>query len=256
MLLRPRARQSWIPLLLWLAATSAGPLHAQAGKFPPDSLINTRVFPRSTPVRQVIDRMRDISLGLGVRCQYCHKGEEGQSLSTFDFASDDKRTKRTARQMMLMVQEIAHRVDTLPERPADHVELTCRTCHRGVSRPETLSSLMVRTSLKDGADSASALYRRLRERYFGRDSYDFGEGTLAAAANDLAAASRYDLAFASLALNDEQFPASANLALVRGDLELRRNDTTAAAAGYREALRRDPKNDQARRRLNEIKRAP
>jgi len=35
-------------------------------------------------------------------------------LERFDFAKDEKRTKLVARQMMLMVQEINRRLDTLP----------------------------------------------------------------------------------------------------------------------------------------------
>lgn len=243
--------------LFGLLLLLSGPLTAQvAGKFPPDSLVNPKFFARGTPVRQVLDRMRGISQQLGVRCQYCHLGEEGKPLSTFDFASDEKRTKLTARQMLHMVTEINHRLDTLPQRPADKVEVTCRTCHRGVSRPETLASMITRTTLTGGADSGAALYQRLRDRYFGRDAYDFGEQSLNSAASDLAGNNRYDLAFATVALNDKQFPGSATLAMFRGELELGRADTTAAAAAFREALKRDPQFDPARRRLTEIKRAP
>src|SRR5438552_16549148 len=86
-------------------------LTAQAGKFPPDSLVNVKVIPRSTPVIQVIGTMRNFTSYLGVRCQFCHKGEEGLPLDRFDFTSDDKRTKQVARQMMRMVDEINRRLD-------------------------------------------------------------------------------------------------------------------------------------------------
>ena len=33
--------------------------------------------------------MPGFTRALGVRCSYCHVGEEGESLSTYDFASDD-----------------------------------------------------------------------------------------------------------------------------------------------------------------------
>jgi hypothetical protein len=251
------SRPSVLRVLSILSVLLASPLGAQvAGKFPPDSLVNPKFFARGTPVRQVLDRMRGMSLQLGVRCQYCHLGEEGKPLSTFDFASDEKRTKQTAREMLHLVAEINRRLDTLPQRPANTVEVTCRTCHRGVSRPETLASLVVQSSLSHGPDSAAVLYQRLRDRYFGRDAYDFGEQSLNAAASDLAGTNRYDLAFAAVALNDRQFPASATLAMFRGELELGRSDTTAAAAAFREALRRDPQFEAARRRLTEIKRAP
>ena len=85
-----------------VSITAAVPAQV-AGKFPPDSLLNTQVIPRSTPVIQVVGQMRNITFALGVRCQFCHIGEEGKPLEQFDFASDQKRNKLVARQMMRMV---------------------------------------------------------------------------------------------------------------------------------------------------------
>ena len=242
---------------LALLAVLAGPSSAQAqaaGKFPPDSLVNLKVIPKDTPVREVIGIMRGFSIGLGVRCQYCHVGEEGKPLATFDFVSDEKRTKKVARQMLAMVSEIDQRIDTIPDRPRPEVAVTCRTCHRGVSRPVPLATIKVDASKAGGADSAARSYEALRERYYGRDAYDFGEGTLNAAALELARDKRYDLAFPLVDLNDRQFPNAAGIAVFRGDLELMRGDTTAAATAWRTALARDPKNQEAAARLKEVKR--
>jgi len=84
--------------LIGAALPAAAPaLAAQAaGKFPPDSLLNVKVIPRSTPVIQVIGMMRNFTSYLGVRCQFCHQGEEGLPLEQFDFPSDAKRTKQVA----------------------------------------------------------------------------------------------------------------------------------------------------------------
>ena len=91
---------------------AAAPLASQAtGKFPPDSLLNVKVFPRNTPVAEVTAAMRGFAIGLGVRCQFCHVPEEGMPLERFDFASDEKRPKLVARQMMRMVQEISSVID-------------------------------------------------------------------------------------------------------------------------------------------------
>ena len=235
----------------------AGAVVAQAqapGHWPPDSLINTKVFPRSTPVIQVVGAMRNITGALGVRCQFCHVGEEGMPLERFDFAKDEKRTKLVARQMMLMVQEINRRLDTLPEH--DHtgpsLEVTCATCHRGVSRPMPLATLMEATATSAGADSATRLYRALRERYFGRDAYDFGESSLNIAAFRLGRASRFDDAFALLRLNEELFPGSSGMYVFRGNIFLMRNDTAGAVAAFREAVRRDSTNQEAKGRLRAI----
>jgi hypothetical protein len=85
-----------------------------------------------------------------------------------------------------MVEEINRRLDTLleHEHTEPSVQVTCATCHRGVSRPMPLETLMQATATAAGADSATRLYRALRERYYGRDSYDFGEPTREAVRRD------------------------------------------------------------------------
>ena len=245
-------------LLLALACTGwTAPLAAQAsGHFPPDSLINVKVIPKSTPVMQVVGMMRNFTGALGVRCPFCHVGQEGQPLGQFDFAKDEKRTKLTARQMMRMVEEINHRLDTLPEheKMTSHVEVTCNTCHRGVSRPMPLEQLLMETAQMSGADSATRAYRALRERYYGRASYDFGEPTLNIAAFRLARAGKFDDAFAILRLNEVQFPNSSNLSTFRGNIDLMKGDTAAAIAAFREAVKRDSTNGEAQGRLRQLTR--
>lgn len=223
-----------------------------AGRWPPDSLRNTQVIPRNTPVSQVIGMMRNFAFDLGVRCQFCHLGEEGMPLERFDFTSDEKRTKRVARQMMRMVEEINRRVDTLPERVAPALQVTCRTCHHGVSRPAPLSTLMVEITQAAGADSALRAYRALRDRYYGSDSYDFREATLNIAAFRLGRANRVAEALVILDFNEQLFPNSSAMAVFRGNIQLMRADTTAAEAAFREAIRRDSTNAEARGRLRDI----
>ena len=245
------------PLAALALLLLGAPLSGQApGKWPPDSLVNLRVIPKNTPVMQVVGMMRNITGDLGVRCQFCHVGEEGQPLEQFDFASDQKRTKGVARQMMLMVREINSRLDTLPERPTPLLQVTCATCHRGTSRPIPLFALMVETSQASGADSAIAAYRTLRRRYYGRDAFDFGEPSLNIAAFRLGQAKRYDEAFALLRLNEEFFPASSGMYVFRGNINLMRGDTAAAETAFREAIRRDSTNNEARGRLRAIGRRP
>ncbi|MEW5915713.1 MAG: c-type cytochrome, partial [Gemmatimonadota bacterium] len=193
-----------------------------------------------------------ITAALGVRCQFCHIGEEGLDLARFDFASDEKRTKVIAREMMRMVETINRRLDSLPGRATPPVQVTCTTCHRGVSRPVPLSQVLVEAATAGGADSAIRAYRALRERYHGGDAYDFREPSLNIAAFRLGRASRFDEAFALLRLNEELFPGSSAMYVFRGNINLMRADTTEAAAAFREAIRRDPGNQEARGRLRDI----
>jgi hypothetical protein len=225
------------------APPPGGPAHS-------DTLRNLKVLPKTMTRREVIGVMRGFSSGLGVRCQYCHKGEEGKPLDTFDFASDEKRTKETARLMMKMVQDInGQQLTKIPDRPKPEVAVTCMTCHRGIPRPQPLGQAMVNALEAGGPDSARSAYRTLKERYYGRAAYDFGEPSLIGAALDLARDKRYDQALALLALNDEQFPSSANTQDNIGDVQLARGDTTKAIAAYRAALQRDSTDFQAKGRL-------
>jgi len=225
-------------------------------KFPPDSLVNTRVISHATPVLNVIGTMRNFTSYLGVRCQYCHVGVEGQPLDKFDFVSDEKRTKVVARQMMLMVQEINRRLDSLPAGIGAKLQVTCNTCHRGTSRPFPLSTLISDAATSAGADSAVRAYRALRERYYGRDAYDFGEGSLNTAAFRLGGLKKFDEALAILKLNEELYPNSSGMYVFRGNINLMKADTTAAEAAFREAVRRDPNNQEAKGRLQAIGKQP
>lgn len=234
-----------------------GALASQAsGKWPPDSLVNVQVLPKTTPVMDVVGAMRNFAVGLGVRCQYCHVGEEGMPLERFDFPNDEKRTKLVARQMMRMVQEINRRLDTIPGRTSPGLEVSCVTCHRGVNKPTPLATLIAEAATTAGADSAIRAYRALRERYYGRDTYDFGEGSLNTAAFRAGRAGKYDEAFALLKLNEELFPKSSGMYVFRGNINLMKGDTTAAEAAFREAIKRDPANGEARGRLRAIGKQP
>jgi hypothetical protein len=231
---------------------AAAPARAQ-GRFPPDSLVNLKFFPRTIGVRDLIDTMRFFTSALGVRCQFCHVGREGMPLDSFDFRSDDKRTKRTARVMLDMVHHInMEHLAEVPERPEPHVVVTCFTCHRGVSRPFDLATVMLQTTRQAGLDSAVRTYRALRERYYGRAAYDFGEPSLNSAAEGLLADRRFDDALALLRLNAEFFPASLQIPTRMGEAFLLKGDTASAIASYRQALQRDSTSFLARRRLGQL----
>ena len=84
---------------------------------------------------QLLSNMKFFAQSLGVRCTYCHVGEEGKPLSTFDFASDAKDKKLVARKMLAM----AHRINSQDFGVTDSSKLkvTCFTCHRGSTHPLT-----------------------------------------------------------------------------------------------------------------------
>ncbi len=240
---------------LWLSLAVPTAASAQ-GRFPPDSLVNIQVLPEEMTPGQLVAQMRDYTAALGVRCQYCHEGIEGQSLATFDFVKDSKRPKLVAREMIRMVQLINGRIDSLPGRERGGPQVSCMTCHRGVTRPMPLSTLLADVARTAGADSAIRAYQGLRTRYFGGDAYDFREASLNIAAASLGTSMHFAEALALLDFNETMFPTSSGLPVFRGNILLRRGDTTGAEAAYREALRRDSTNGEARGRLRTIGRTP
>jgi len=178
-------------------------------------------------------------------------------LDSFNFRSDDKRTKRAARVMLDMVHHInmEHLAD-VPERPEPHVVVTCFTCHRGVNRPFDLATIMLQTARQAGLDSAVRAYRALREQYYGRAAYDFGEPSLNSVSEGLLGDRRFDDALAVLRLNAEYFPNSLQIPTRMGEAFLAKGDTANAIASYRQAVQRDSTSFLARRRLRGLGASP
>lgn len=186
---------------LWPASVSA--------QFPPDSFTNLKVLPADIGQRELLDLMAGFTRALAVRCTHCHVGEEGQPLSSYDFASDEKPTKRKARVMIDMVHHIneSHLAE-LPERIEPPLEVECFTCHRGVTVPRKLQDVLLQAYASAGLDSTIATYRGLRDRYYGRAAYDFGEVPLVDVANQVRAGGNLADAVALYELNVEMHPDS------------------------------------------------
>lgn len=87
----------------------------------PSAPKNLQVLPKDLTRAQVVEKMRGMAAGLGVKCDFCHV------IPAFD--KDDKDTKLIARRMLRMVDAINH--DNFSDRP----EVSCYTCHRGQQKP-------------------------------------------------------------------------------------------------------------------------
>ena len=238
-----------LPLLALLLTTT--PAVAQ---FPPDSTVNLQVLPDTMPVRDVINVMRSFSNALGVRCPYCHVGDESEPLSEFDFVSDDMPAKAKAREMLRMVAAINREwLDSLPRRPTPVVEVRCITCHRGQPRPIMMADLLVQIVDSAGADVAVARYRALRDRFYGGDTYDFRAGPVSAAAATLLRDGRPADARTLLTLNADHYPDDPQSVALGGQVALALGDTAAAIAALERAVPLQPDNQQVRRLLQRLR---
>jgi hypothetical protein len=242
-----------IVLAVALSSLLAGALEAQ---FPPEKLKNLKVFPQDIPVRALIDTMAGFTRALGVRCTFCHVGEEGKPLATYDFVSDDKHPKQVTREMLGMVAAInGSLLGKLEHRHEPRITVTCATCHRGVSEPRPLQQVLMIAYDSGGADAAERRYRELRERYYGRASYDFGEVPLADVANALRQRSMTDALRFHL-LNTEFSPNSAFAHRQAGGAYLAAGDTVKAIASLERALAIMPNDQQTARTLEAIRKKP
>lgn len=209
----------------------------------PEEPKNLKVLPAGTKGAQLGQTMRGFASALNVRCEYCHVGK-GPDLTTFDFASDEKVTKRKARLMIRMVQEINHtyltRLADLEEGSQDRVEVTCMTCHRTATKPQMLGDLLSKTVATDGVEAAITQYRTLREKYYGGFAYDFSRGTLTGLGEQLASGGNYDAALRILDLEMEMNGESASVYFTRGGIEARAGKREQAIKSYERGLELAP----------------
>ena len=135
-----------LPLLLLAAAVLAAyrpHVASEASLVPegmdwswPDRIENAQVLPADIGAERLRNTMVGFSRALGVRCHFCHVGEEGVDFSEWDFPSDANPHKDAARGMMRMT--VAINAVELPAIDGLHdARVTCYTCHRGSAHPAT-----------------------------------------------------------------------------------------------------------------------
>jgi photosynthetic reaction center cytochrome c subunit len=102
------------------SAPTQAPAAAAKPKMTQEQFKNIQVL-KDLPADQLIPAMQFIAASLGVECEYCHV--QGA------FDKDDKKPKKTAREMITMMMAINK------ENFDGHREVTCFTCHRGANDP-------------------------------------------------------------------------------------------------------------------------
>jgi Photosynthetic reaction centre cytochrome C subunit len=247
----PRSTMSVSALVFALAAGVA----AQAPQTPWKGE-NLQFFPKDISRERLIQRMREFSFALGVRCQYCHAGGDGISFEGVSFPSDEKPAKNKARMMLRMVEQLnTTTLAQLPSRAEPRVTVDCGTCHRGLALPKSLQTTLLETIEKEGVPAAATKYRELRAD-IALGHYNFGEWEMNELARRLNEAGKTDAAIAMLELNGEFYPKSAEIDVMTGDLYRKRGDRDKALQRYRSALEKAPQNQQAKARLAELEKKP
>ena len=214
---------------------------------------NLQVLSENMSIQQVRRVMFQFNNALGVRCIYCHVGEEGKPPSTYDFASDDKETKETARAMMRMVQVIND--DHIYELPDgdESIAVNCQTCHHGLPKPQLLEDVLTDHFAEHGVEETLTEYETLKEKHFGGFAYNFQEGTLNRLAQRLLSQSELEAAQAFLTLNLSMYPNSSDAYALQAETEIASGDNEAAIKSLEKAIELNPRNRRVRERLTGLK---
>lgn len=242
---RTKIRLAAVPALAIAAALA--PAAAQV----PDKFTNLKVLPADISKEDLLRLMQSFSFGLDVRCNYCHAGRD--DLKGTDFAADDKPTKRTARVMLRMVNEInGHLMKGIETERAKKIEVTCQTCHHGVAVPEPVEDIVARAIDEKGMDGAIADYRELRKKQYGTGAYDFSEVPLNRLARTFMAGKKLDQALALVQLGIEYNPKAVWSRNLLGSIYKARGETAEAIGAFKQALELNPDNAWAKKQIEAL----
>jgi Photosynthetic reaction centre cytochrome C subunit len=130
-------RRSAVILVFLIIAGCAAISQQKSMPAQPDNLEfhNLRVLSPNITHDELIATMRGISRSLGTRCEHCHVQTATEPRPEFDFPNDAKPEKKAARTMLLMTRAV--NTNYISRVNAHGEGVTCFTCHRGHTVPET-----------------------------------------------------------------------------------------------------------------------
>ena len=220
-------------------------------------MTNLQVWPKNASPAQVLQTMQAFNESLGVECSYCHVAG--------NFASDEKREKRVARQMILLRDSINVMLAAFVGKPAGAgptsgsalpgapVRVLCRSCHRGLPVPTTLAAVVNEAAAGGGVAAGVEKYQELRAKYYGGQEYDFGEAALLGIAQGALNQKKPDDAIRYLMVQLEHFPKSAGTYRALAQARAAKGDTQGAIGDLEKALELDPQSAQTRNQLAQLK---
>jgi tetratricopeptide (TPR) repeat protein len=232
---------------------TASPLAAQQWRWP-DKPKNLKVLPATTTGRELQRTMFGFTSALGVRCVFCHTGEEGQNFSEIDFSSDARPEKEKARTMIKMVSDLNTKyLAGFHQGNSPSVTVSCVTCHRGNALPILLEDELKQTFDAAGIDSTIRKYRALRDQFYGGFTYNFKEGTLLRLADKIMEdTTKSAAAIQIVKLNIEMYPAFAFSYVHLASYYEDQGNIKAAIESYEEAIRLNPNDGRLQKQLQRL----
>ena len=230
------------------------------GQQAPPPMTNLQVWPKDTSRAVILQFMDAFSDSLGVQCNYCHVEQGGR----FDFASDAKREKTVARQMILLRDSINVVLPAIVGKPPGigptsgnghpgaPIRVLCRSCHHGLPIPRAIADVVTDAATNGGA-AGLAKFKELRTQYYGGQQYDFSENALLTIAQRAITAKNLDDAIAYLQTNLEYYPKSARTHQAMAQARSAKGDRQGAIKDLEKALELDPNSAQARNQLQQLR---
>ncbi|WP_144391900.1 c-type cytochrome [Pleionea sediminis] len=218
----------------------------------PEKPENLKVLPNEWSGERLKPIMIGFTRSLGVRCSHCHVGEDGKSLATYDFASDENPNKERAREMLRMLNSINGHLNKI-QPSGEKVNVWCHTCHQGKARPMTLAEALREKFQEKNAAETLDYYQQLKDKYFGRGAYDFGStrvfnevGYSALKEGDV------NSALVFFKKNTELFPTFFNVWDSYAEALLKSGNRDKSLFYYKKSLELNPKNKNAKRMIEKI----
>ena len=229
------------------------PLQAQDQWSWPEKPENIQVLSKDWPGSRLRPVMIGFTRALGVRCSHCHVGEVGKPLSTYDFPSDANPNKDRAREMLRMLGSINDHLKNIEPSGDKRVNMWCHTCHSGRPRPMTLEEIVGETYKLMGIEAALEHYADLKENYYGKGAYNFGERALNALGYKMLGNEDVSGAIAFFELNAKEFPRSANGWDSLAEGCMRAGKMKLAKKYYKKSLKLNPNNPNAKDMLKRLR---
>ena len=125
--------------------------------------------------------------------------------------------------------------------------------HSGKGTLHWMRQEMFETYEKDGAEAMFALYGTLHEQFYGRGSYDFGQGALNQFGYEFLSKGGVKTAIEIFKLNVEMYPESGNAYDSLAEAYMANEQNDLAIEFYEKALEKNPDNEGAREKLEQLR---
>jgi hypothetical protein len=116
---------------------------------------NLKVLPKNITAHQMDSVMKSFNAALGVKCTFCHVRND--STKVWDYASDARKHKLIARDMIKMTNQINDKYFDVTGKGSKDLNatlmVTCYTCHNGKPEPMTKPDLREARNPQGGGET-------------------------------------------------------------------------------------------------------